>query len=67
MTEKSKSLAKWSMIVGTLGLIFFLLALFTFWSDAAIWNFDHKDFYFGGIGFMAIAVWFKLGAIYHKS
>ena len=67
MTEKSKSLAKWSMIAGVLGLLSFLFALVAFWSDALFWNFDHKDFYFGGMGLIVLAIWFKLGAIYHKN
>ncbi len=55
------------MIAGALGLLSFLFALVAFWSDALFWNFDHKDLYFGGMGLIALAIWFKLGAIYHKN
>lgn len=63
---KSQSLAKWSMVAGVVGILLFLLALVVFWADTLIFNFDHKDFYFAGMGLFAIAIWFKLGAIYFK-
>lgn len=65
-TPRSKSLTKWSVFCGVVGIILFILALIVFWADTMILSFDHKDFYFAGIGFLAVAIWFKLGAIYHK-
>ena len=64
--EKSKSLAQWSMWAGGLAVLSFILSVFTFYGDAMIASFDHKDFYFAGIGLITLAIWFKLGAIYHK-
>lgn len=54
------------MAAGFVGIVFFLLAIWAFYADALTAGLDHKDFYFGGIGLFAIAIWFKLGAIYHK-
>lgn len=62
-----KTLSSWAVAAGFLGIILFVLALIVFWADTLWLGFDHKDFYFGGIGLLAIAIWFKLGAIYHKN
>lgn len=67
MTEKSKSLTQWSIWAGMLGVVFFILAVVSFYADTLIMQLDHKDFYFGGMGLLAIAIWLKLGAIYHKN
>lgn len=61
-----KKLSNWGVTAGFLGIILFVLAVWTFYADAMIARLDHKDFYFAGIGLIAIAIWFKLGAIYHK-
>ena len=65
MTD-SKSLIKWSKLSGMLGVLSFVLAVIVFYSNSMIASLDHKDFYFAGMGFLAIAIWLKLGAIYHK-
>jgi len=62
-----KKLSNWGVAAGFLGVILFVLALIVFWSDSLWLGFDHKDFYFAGMGLLVIAIWFKLGAIYHKS
>ena len=49
-----------------LGVLSFILAVVVFYSDSMIASLDHKDLYFAGIGLLAIAIWLKLGAIYHK-
>ena len=67
MTEKSKSLIQWSMWAGGLAVLSFVLSIVAFYGDAMIMRFDHKDFCFAGMGLIALAIWFKLGAIYHKS
>ena len=61
-----KKLSNWGVAAGFLGILSFVLALMAFWTDTLWLDFDHKDFYFGGMGLLAIAIWFKLGAIYHK-
>lgn len=61
-----KTLSNWGVAAGFLGIIFFILAIWAFYADALMWRLDHKDFYFGGVGLFAIAIWFKMGAIYHK-
>ncbi|MEK7203647.1 MAG: hypothetical protein AAB627_01045 [Patescibacteria group bacterium] len=61
-----KTLSNWGVAAGFVGIVLFVLALVVFWADTLWFGFDHKDFYFGGIGLLAIAIWFKLGAIYHK-
>lgn len=61
-----KKLSNWSVAAGFVGVVLFVAALIVFWADVLVWNFDHKDLYFAGIGFLAIAIWLKLGAIYHK-
>ena len=66
-TPKSKSLTQWSVWAGMLGILLFVLALVAFYADTLIVQFDHKDFYFAGMGLLALAIWFKLGAIYHKN
>ena len=58
---------QWSMWAGGLAVLSFILSVVTFYGDAMIARFDHKDFYFAGIGLIALAIWLKLGAIYHKS
>ena len=65
--EKSKSLAQWSMWAGGLAVLSFLLSVVVFYGDAMIASLDHKDFYFAGMGLIVLAIWLKLGAIYHKS
>ena len=53
MTEKSKSLIQWSMWVGGLAVLSFILSVAVFYGDAMIMRLDHKDFYFGGMGLLA--------------
>ena len=64
-----KTLTKWSLTTGFLGIILFVVAVVMLWqgSDNLLFDkFDHKDLYFAGSGLLYIAIWFKLGAIYHK-
>lgn len=64
-----KSLSKWSITVGFVGIILYIIALILLWrgSDSLLFDkLDHKDLYYAGSGLLYIAIWFKLGAIYHK-
>lgn len=64
-----KKLTKWSLTAGFLGIILYIIALIALWSGSQtliLDKFDHKDLYFAGNGLLLIAIWFKLGAIYHK-
>lgn len=66
MNMNHKTLSSWAVAAGFLGIILFVLAIWSFYADTLMARLDHKDFYFGGMGLLAIAIWFKLGAIYHK-
>ncbi len=64
-----KTLTKWSIYSGFLGVLLFLISAVLLWqgSDSLLLDkFDHKDLYFAGSGLLYIAIWLKLGAIYHK-
>lgn len=62
-------LTKWSITSGFVGIILYIIALISLWSggqNLLLDRFDHKDLYYAGNAFLLIAIWFKLGAIYHK-
>jgi len=63
-----EKLTKWSLISGFTGVLLFFIALILLLMDGAriAGQLDHKDIYYAGTGFLLIAIWFKLGAIYHK-
>ncbi len=64
-----KRLTKWSLTAGFLGVILYVIALIALWTGSQtliLDKFDHKDLYFAGSGLLYIAIWLKLGAIYHK-
>lgn len=64
-----KALTQWSIAAGFLGVILYVVALVMLWQggDNLIADrLDHKDLYFAGSGLLYIAIWLKLGAIYHK-
>lgn len=64
-----KTLTNWSVGVGFLGVILYVVALVLLWQggqNMIAGRIDHKDLYFAGSGFLYIAIWLKLGAIYHK-
>ena len=67
MNMNPKTLTQWSLWAGGLGILSFVLSVVTFYGDARIVRLDQFDFYFAGMGLIVIAIWFKLGAIYHKS
>ena len=63
-----KKLTQWSIASGFLGIILYIVALVMLWQGGTkiADKFDHKDLYFAGSGLLYIAIWFKLGAIYHR-
>jgi hypothetical protein len=64
-----KSLAKWSMALGMLGILAYLVAFVLLWQGGNTIlgeRLDHKDLYFAGTGLLYIAIWMKLGAIFLK-
>lgn len=64
-----KTLSKWSITSGFVGVILYVIALIMLWqgSDNLLFDkFDHKDLYFAGSGLLYVAIWLKLGAIFHK-
>lgn len=63
-----KTLANWSVYLGFLGVILYLVALVMLWQGggAIAGKLNHRDLYFAGSGLLYIAIWMKLGAIFHK-
>lgn len=64
-----KTLSNWSIYSGFLGVILYIIALVLLWQGgrALLFDrFDQKDLYFAGSGLLYIAIWLKMGAIYHK-
>ncbi len=61
-----KTLTRWSIITGFVGVILYVVALIALWQGHPFGRFNHKDFYYAGSGLLYIAIWLKLGAIYHK-
>lgn len=64
-----KKLTKWSIVSGFVGIILYIIALILLWQGGDVLiggRLDHKDLYFAGSGLLYIAIWLKLGAIYHK-
>ena len=62
-------LGQWSVWAGCLGVLSFLVSLILLWqgtSSIVLDKFDHKDFYYAGAGLLHIAIWIKLGAIFHQ-
>lgn len=62
-------LSNWAVWSGCIGVVLYAVALVLAWqSDSSLLfdRFDKKDLYFAGSGFLYIAIWFKLGAIFHK-
>lgn len=61
-------LSAWSVWVGCLGVLLYIIAFVMLWQGSSLFGgkFEHKDLYYAGSGFLYIAIWFKLGAIYHK-
>jgi len=63
-----RTLTQWSIGAGFLGILLYLVALWALWNGAKLFDrVDVKDLYYAGSGLLYIAIWFKLGAIYHKS
>ena len=65
-----KTLTNWSIASGFVGIILYVIALIVLWQGGGTLiadRLDHKDLYFAGSGLLYIAIWLKLGAIYHKS
>lgn len=63
------TLTSWSIGLGFLGVILYVVALIVLWQGGhklLLDRFDQKDLYFAGSGLLYIAIWLKLGAIYHK-
>jgi len=63
-----EKLTKWSLISGFTGLILYVVALVLLLMGSILIadRLDHKDLYYAGTGLILTAIWFKLGAIYHK-
>lgn len=64
-----KTLTRWSIISGFIGIVLYLIAFILLWQggdNLIAGKVDHKDLYFAGSGLLYIAIWLKLGAIYHK-
>jgi len=63
-----KTLTTWSIATGFVGVILYVVAFVMLWQGGTLIadKLDHKDLYFAGSGFLYIAIWLKLGAIYHK-
>lgn len=70
MTENMdpKTLTQWSIGAGFLGIIIYIVALVLLWQGTKLFGgkMDHKDLYYAGSGLLYIAIWLKLGAIYHR-
>lgn len=69
MAMDSKSLTNWSIAAGLVGVILYVIAFVLLWQggqNLIADRIDHKDLYFAGSGLLYIAIWLKLGAIYHK-
>jgi len=63
--KKDYMLKKGSVVAGSLGI----LALFLAWRaefSGFIFGFESRVWYNDAIVFLLIAIWLKLGAIYHK-
>ena len=63
--QKSHMLKKASVITGFLGILAFVLAWRAEFSGF-IFGFESRVWYNDAIIFLLIAIWLKLGAIYHK-
>ena len=63
--NKSHKLKKCSAVTGLLGILAFFLAWRAEFSGF-VWGFESRVWYNDAIIFLLIAIWFKLGAIYHK-
>lgn len=65
---KDKNLTNWSIAAGLIGIILYVIAFVLLWQGGTLIadKLDHKDLYFAGSGLLYIAIWLKLGAIYHK-
>ncbi|GEM_PF-6803676 len=65
MTKKSHTLKKLSAVVGSLGVCTFLLG---WWAEyrGFVFGFESRVWYNDAIILLLIAIWLKLGAIYHK-
>ncbi|MBI4050226.1 MAG: hypothetical protein HY398_02135 [Candidatus Doudnabacteria bacterium] len=64
-----QNLANWSVGLGFLGVLLYIIAFVLLWQGGGnmlLGRFDQKDLYFAGSGLLYIAIWMKLGAIYHK-
>lgn len=62
-------LSNWGVWIGFIGVLLYVVALvISFQGDSTLLfdRFDKKDLYFAGSGFLYIAIWLKLGAIFHK-
>ena len=64
-----RTLTQWSIWSGGIGVLAYVVAVIMLWQGADTLLFDkldHKDLYYAGQGLVLLAIWMKLGAIYHK-
>ena len=68
MQMDSNKLTKTSLVIGFIGILLYIVAFVLLWQGSVLIadRLNHKDLYFAGSGLLLIAIWFKLGAIYHK-
>ena len=63
--KKAHTLKKFSAVIGLLGILAFLLAWLAEFRGFVL-GFESRVWYNSAIIFVLIAIWFKLGALYHK-
>ena len=62
-----RMLCNWSLAVGAVGLLCLFSAFLASVSENSVLILGERQWYGGGIALMLVAIWMKLGAIYHKS
>ena len=63
--SKSHTLTKLSVFIGTLGMFAFVLAWIAEFKNFVLY-FEARHWYNDALVLLLIAIWLKLGAIYHK-
>lgn len=63
---RHQQLTNLSILAGFLGILAFLGAAIASFPEGNVWLFGVKQWYGAGAGLVLIAIWLKLGAIYHK-